>query len=276
MVTSAAAAAPFAIQPLGEVPFTELRALERILSGSFGAKAVVLAPVAMPREAYAPGRGQHDADLLLDQLFGRLPERCLRVVGVTEADLFIAGRTFVFGYAHLTDGMAIYSLARLRESFYGRPPDDDALARRTRRAVVHEVGHTFGASHCDDARCVMHSVTHVETLDALVPEYCDHCRPRVESGLVTAPWSARGRWERGLAWLRRRVYVRAVEALEHAVSCAPLEPSYHHDLGVARLASGDRDGAHAAFSRATELRSEQAPEGKESAASLEEREAARG
>ena len=265
------AAAPFAIQPLGEVPFEELRALERILAEQFGAKAVVLAPVAVPREAYSPGRGQHDADVLLDELFGRLPERCLRVVGVTEADLFIAGRTFVFGYAHLSDGMAIYSLARLRESFYGRPPDPAILGRRIERAVVHEIGHTFGASHCEDPGCVMHAVTHVETLDALCPIYCARCLSRVEVGLGTAPWSARGRWERGLAWLRRRVYARAVEALEHAVSCAPLEPSYHHDLGVAKLASGDRDGARAAFLRAAELRPE--PEA-EPESGDEEREAA--
>ncbi len=197
------AAAPIAIQPLGDVPLAQLRLLDRILERTFDAATVVLRPIALPAAAYSSERGQHDADHLLDLLFPRLPERCLRVVGVTEADLFISGRTFVFGYAHLTDGMAVYSLARLRESFYGRASDEPVTAGRVLRAVVHEVGHTFGVPHCEDSRCVMRAVSHLETLDALATRYCASCREQVRGGLALAPWSARGRWERELSLTRR-------------------------------------------------------------------------
>lgn len=247
------AAAPIAVQPLGDVPRDQLRLLERVLFDAFGAATVVLRPAPLPQRAWSAARGQHDADLLLDELFARLPERCLRIVGVTDADVFIAGRTFVFGYAHLTDGMALYSVRRLHEPFYGRPERADLVPERVLRAVVHEVGHTFGAPHCDDAACVMRTVSHVETLDALAPRYCADCLARVRDGLGVAPWSARGRWERGLAWLRRRDYARAVQSLEHAVRSAPQEPTYHHDLGIARLAAGDHDGARGAFRRSLEL-----------------------
>jgi Flp pilus assembly protein TadD len=99
----------------------------------------------------------------------------------------------------------------------------------------------------------MHPVSHVETLDALAPWYCVRCASRVRESLAVAPWSARGRWERGRAFFRRADYARAVVAFEAAVRASPLEPRYHNELGAALLAGGDREGARAAFGRATEL-----------------------
>lgn len=247
------AAAPIAIQPIGMVDRPELALLETILQTVYGAPVIRLPQARLPAHARCEERRQWDADVLLDELFARLPERCLRVVGVTAEDLFITGRTFVFGYAHLTDGMAVYSLARLREGYYGRGDDPARLHGRVLRAVVHEMGHTFGAPHCRDHGCVMRPVTQVETLDALRVRYCATCRARVRDGLTVPPWSARGRWERAQAWLRRGEPRRAAALLEHAVRCAPLEPRYLHDLAVARLQAGDRDGAREAFRRAAQL-----------------------
>jgi len=246
------AAAPIAVQPFGDLSSEPLEHVRRLIARELGATTVVLPPRPVPRAAYSPERGQHDAELLLDALFDALPERCLRVLGVTEADLYITGRTFVFGYAHLSDGMALCSLARLRESYYGRAPDDLRLEARLRRAIVHELGHTFGVPHCE-ARCVMHSVTHVESLDALEADYCRLCRAKVERGIGIEPWSARGRRERGVAWLRRGQPRRAADLLESALRCTPLDPALHHELATARLAAGDRTGAKAALRRAFEL-----------------------
>jgi archaemetzincin len=247
------AAAPIALQPLGEVPPVELRFFDQLVGAAYGADTLILRPIETPRAAYSVARAQYDADLLLDLLFARLPERCLRIVGVTEADLYVPSRTFVFGYAHLTDGMGVYSLARFREQYYGRRRDLGRLRARVCRAVVHELGHTFGNPHCEDAECVMHPVSHVETLDALAPWYCVRCASRVRESLAVAPWSPRGRWERGRAFFRRGDYARAVVAFEAAVRASPLEPRYHNELGAALLAGGDREGARAAFGRATEL-----------------------
>jgi archaemetzincin len=247
------AAAPVAVVPLGDVAPAELQRIERILDEDFAASAVVLPRVPLPEESYCRERQQYDADVLLETLFLHQPERCLRVIGVADADLFVRGRTFVFGYAHLTDGMAIYSVTRLRESFYGRDEDLSQLAERVRRAAVHELGHTFGSPHCGDGGCVMHPVSHVDTLDALSTAYCASCRERVARGLDTPPWSARGRWDRGLAFLRRRDFMRAAEWLTHAAQCAPLDASIHHDLGVALLGLGERSRARAALRRALQL-----------------------
>src|SRR5581483_9284553 len=231
------AAAPIAVLPFGDVSPVEVERAERIIGARFAAATVAREPVALPPFAFAADRRQFDADVLLDELFARLPERCLRVVGVTEHDLYVSGRTFVFGYAHLTDGMAIYSLARLREQFYARAPDAAVEAARVERALVHEVGHTFGAPHCEARACVMGVVTQLDSLDALAPDYCRPCAGRVRHGLEIAPWSAQGRWERGMALFRRREFARAVAELERAVRCAPLDARFRHGLQLARLAA---------------------------------------
>jgi archaemetzincin len=238
--------------PFGQVAARELDFLDELVGVAFGAATLRLGGVGLPERAYAPERAQFDANVFLDELYARLPDRCLRVVGVTEVDLFVPGRTFVFGYAHLSDGVAMFSQARLRQTFYGQPSDAERLRMRVCRAVVHELGHTFGNTHCE-GRCVMHAVSQVDTLDALAPSYCAGCRARVEEGLGIAPWSAIGRWQRGMTHLRRRSYVEAARAFEHAVGAAPLEPRYHHDLGTTRLLLGDHAGARAALRRAVEL-----------------------
>jgi archaemetzincin len=247
------AAAPIALQPFGEVAAEELRFVDELMGAAYGADTLVLAAVEAPRHAYSIARAQYDADLLLEELFARLPDRCLRIIGVTQADLYVTGRTFVFGYAHLTDGLALYSSARFREEFYGRRRDLGRHRARICRALIHELGHTFGNPHCHEASCVMHAVTHIETLDALAPWYCDGCHARVRQSLAVAPWSARGRWERGMALLRRHDFTRAADWLEHAARCAPTEARFWNDLGVALLAAGDRERSRAAFRRAVEL-----------------------
>jgi archaemetzincin len=247
-----AAAAPIALQPFGDVPPDELERAARILDQRFAARSVVLDSLSIPPAAFAADRRQFDADVLLDVLFERRPERALRVVGVTEHDLYVSGRTFVFGYAHLTDGMAVYSLARLRERFYGRARADETatLGGRVERALAHELGHTFGVPHCEARGCVMGVVTQLDSLDALELHYCDACGGRVCDGLRVPPWSAEGRWERGLALFRRREYSRAVEELEHAVRCAPLETRFRQALQLARLAEAGAPSANARASKA--------------------------
>lgn len=247
------APAPVAVQPLGDVAPSEVAFLEEVVGTVLGARVVTLPAIAVPIHCWEASRRQYDADRLLDLLFARLPDGVMRVMGVLDADMFAAGRTFVFGYAHLRDGIGVYSLARLREEYYGRSGDDPLLRSRVYRAVAHEVGHTFGNPHCEAPACVMRAVSHVESLDALSPTYCLECMRRVRRGAMVAPSSAEGRFQRAGALLRRHMPERAVQAYRESVQQAPVEPRYHNDLGVALLAVGERESARRAFERAAEL-----------------------
>ena len=71
---------------------------------------------------------------------------------------------------------AIVSLARLRQEFYGLPPNAELLAARARKEVLHELGHTFGLVHCPEVDCTMSLSTNVRQLDLKGSGYCTDCR----------------------------------------------------------------------------------------------------
>ena len=103
------------------------------------------------------------------------------ILGVTEADLYVPVLTFVFGEAQLPGRAAIVSTARLREEYYGLPPDAAKLNARLLKEAVHEIGHTRGLSHCDDWNCVMVSSHRVERLDLKETGFCARCRSNLNA-----------------------------------------------------------------------------------------------
>lgn len=97
------------------------------------------------------------------------------VVGVTGLDLFVPVFTFVFGEAQVDGPAAIVSTHRLREEFYGLPPNPPLLLQRLTKELLHELGHTQGLRHCDDWRCVMSSAHTVERIDVRQAAFCRSC-----------------------------------------------------------------------------------------------------
>ncbi|MEA2005134.1 MAG: hypothetical protein U9O50_02570 [Acidobacteriota bacterium] len=41
--------------------------------------------------------------------------------------------------------------------------------------AVHELGHTYGLSHCPDAKCVMHFSNSLLDTDKKSASFCTHC-----------------------------------------------------------------------------------------------------
>jgi archaemetzincin len=144
-----------------------------------------------------PQRNQFYSTAILRCLLP-LAEPGARLLAVTSLDLYVPVLTFVFGEAQLEGPCAVVSLHRLREEFYGLPPNDALLRERLLKEAVHELGHTFGLRHCDDWQCVMTSSHAVERLDVKGADFCRYCRKVVDGdveqtlvsrtpGLVSAP-----------------------------------------------------------------------------------------
>jgi len=168
---------------VGDVEMGTLSIVERGIAGPFGYEARRGRPVPPPESAFEPARSQHDSSAFLARVLAAKSAASVRILGVTEADLFIPMLTFVYGQAQLAGSAAIISLARLRQEFYGLPPDPDLLAERAVKEALHELGHTFGLVHCPDPSCAASLSTHVLRLDAKRAEFCRVCAALLNESL---------------------------------------------------------------------------------------------
>jgi len=128
---------------------------------------------------YDPARNQYNSSGLLLQLISDPPPETVKILGVTELDLFIPIFTFLFGEAQLNGTGALVSTHRLHNQFYGIPENEELLKNRLLKEGIHELGHTFGLIHCFTLKCVMKSSTYVEEIDQKSPTFCRVCEQEI-------------------------------------------------------------------------------------------------
>lgn len=146
------------------------------MKAALGAETTLMDPLPDPEYAFDPARNQYSSTLILRDALQRMPRSASKMLVLTERDLFIPMLSFVYGQAQLDGRAAVLSLARLRQEFYGLPPQPPLFLVRVRKEVLHEMGHTFGLTHCEDRLCAMALSTNIEQLDTKRGAYCDACR----------------------------------------------------------------------------------------------------
>jgi len=163
--------------PVGDLDEQLLYDLAPPLANSFRVPCRIRDLRLDPKFAFHPERGQHHSSEIL-QAMQPYSKGAWRVLGVTSVDLYIPILTFVFGEAQMGGPCAIVSLHRLRQQFYGLPPDPALLLDRLVKECVHEVGHTFDLTHCDDYSCAMAPSHAVEWIDLKEQLLCASCEAR--------------------------------------------------------------------------------------------------
>jgi archaemetzincin len=142
-------AAVIAIAPIGDTSIEEVQAVAAIVRDAFGSEVVVVSSIPLPASAWNAARRQHSSTALLDALARAKRPEWERLLGVAAVDLYVPRLNFVFGEGDSHRGVAVFSLARLEDA------DANLFRRRAATEAIHELGHSYGLSHCDDPRCVM-------------------------------------------------------------------------------------------------------------------------
>ncbi len=162
--------------PFGVIDEEVILAVENILTDTFNLEVGRIEPNVIPAEVFDVTRHQYNSEKFLRILHKTETECSTRLLGVTAVDLFIPMLSFVFGQAQLQGRVAIVSSARLRQEFYGLPADPHLTKERTMKEAIHEIGHTFGLTHCLDNRCPMSLSTTVTSIDTKGTRLCRSCR----------------------------------------------------------------------------------------------------
>jgi len=160
---------------LGSVDEGILDHIAKCISIRCGLSCRVSMGMGNPRYAYNDIRGQYNSKLILKHLLQQSAYDTLRLVGVTSVDLYVPILKFVFGLAQIDGKCSIISLHRLYPRFYDQPADPDLFLSRVEKTALHELGHTFGITHCRDRHCVMFSSTRIEDTDFKRAEFCPTC-----------------------------------------------------------------------------------------------------
>jgi archaemetzincin len=163
-----------------------LESIERTVGESLGLALKRLSPLPAPLFAYDAARRQFDSTRILQEALRRTGGGALRLLAVTEADLFIPMLTFVFGQAQLGGPAALISVARLRQEYYGLPPNPPLLWKRAAKEALHELGHSFGLVHCLDPSCVLSLSSDIGQVDTKNGAFCPGCRDLLRERLSGA------------------------------------------------------------------------------------------
>ncbi|MCL4558886.1 MAG: archaemetzincin family Zn-dependent metalloprotease [Deltaproteobacteria bacterium] len=134
----------------------------------------VLPSIESPVYAFDPDRKQYYSTKILRYIVNSHSDSALRTIGITAVDLFIPILTYVFGEAQLDGKAAIVSGARLKQEYYGLKPDKRLYVERLFKELMHELGHTFGLTHCDLSYCVMHLSNNVIGIDKKTAAFCEN------------------------------------------------------------------------------------------------------
>ena len=167
--------------PFNAVGDDILQSLKAAIAEKFENDCRILGALEIPDDAFDPQRKQYASTPVLREIVATAPADTKKILGVVDVDLCVPILTFVFGRAQMNGKAAVVSLFRLRQEYYGLTPNPDLLRARASKEAMHELGHTFGLTHCADCRCVMYLSNSVRNIDIKARDFCEGC-----SGLLSA------------------------------------------------------------------------------------------
>lgn len=227
------------IVPLGEVPRSEIERARRALEDQTRRLVIVLP--ALPQS-----KGIQSAKVLLDTLLLSPPPDMFRVLGITQSPLYAGPNDPVIGYARIGERALVYSTDQL-----SKYATEAARRGYVRRIIAHELGHTYGAVHCD-TRCVMRDAEDGHDIDLLAENYCPAHALMASRALTQGPQHLESLVRLGAEQIRLGQWTGAIYAYRKALRHDPKNAKARTALGVALMAHGELSLAEDAFVQASE------------------------
>ncbi len=177
---------PIAILPLLNVSSQTLDDLREEIGNAFLSSVTILPAIrSLPDSAYNKKREQYDADKLVSHLRQQTKgANADKVVAVGSIDLFVTDLNFIFGAAEKGGKLAVISLYRLDQRFYGKQSSYDSFKERAAKEAIHELGHCYGLDHCKRGKCVMVYSNDVVSVDRKAKFFCEECREKLRKALL--------------------------------------------------------------------------------------------
>jgi len=170
------------LSPVGKIEREILDLIGSAIPETFGFCARTMALLDGVDFAFDPTRLQYCSTPILKKLAMAAPPQALKVIAVTEVDLFIPILTYVYGEAQLGGKVCILSIHRLREAPC-TPKNQNVYSERVVKEALHELGHTFNLRHCRDPVCLMHYCRSIEDVDRKTDQLCRYCKVLLQDEL---------------------------------------------------------------------------------------------
>ena len=170
------------ISTIGDLDTDLSKPISREVSRIFGYRTEIMPLLQDVDFALDTGRNQYHSTPILEKLANKAPSQTIKVLAITEVDLFIPILTHVYGEAQLGGKASIISTYRLKENL---PPIDtrQTFLRRVVKEAIHELGHTFKLRHCQDHTCIMHYCRSEKDVDRKSDQLCRYCNILLEDEL---------------------------------------------------------------------------------------------
>jgi len=172
------------VLPVGDVPELAPKVIAAHIVGYLKLAAEVLAPLELPAAAFDKIHRQYNAATILSG-FDAIPfDHFDKVIGVFNVDLFIPTFAYVFGEARQGGKHALVSLFRLTIEKEGHSPPSAIHCERAAKVALHELGHLYNLSHCEEKNCLMHYSGGLADLDSIPLYFCRYCNTYFKDALA--------------------------------------------------------------------------------------------
>ena len=172
------------VVPVGGVPELAPRVIVGHIIGYFKLAAEILPPCDPPAAAFDKIQRQYNAALLLSLFESGPYDNYDKIISVFSDDLFIPTFAYVFGEAQQGGRHALVSLFRLAMEKEGRRPPAAVLCERAAKVALHELGHLYNLSHCQEKNCLMHYAGGLADLDSIPLYFCRYCNTYFKDALA--------------------------------------------------------------------------------------------